>query len=251
MIKAVAFDLDKTLTESKAPLDSEMAGLLCQLLKKFMVAVISGASFERFQEQFLPYLSPNCNLAKLYLLPTSGARLYHYRENWQEVYAQNLTGEEKNKIHQAFQKAFEETGFTPPTKIFGQLIEDRGTQITFSGLGSEAPLPLKEIWDPDLNKRQVLKKVLEERLPGFTVTIGGSTSIDVTRRGIDKSYGIAQLLKQLGLQPSQLIFVGDRLIPGGNDEPVVKLGVRYFSVAAPGLDDTRQLIRNWLEKGLE
>jgi len=39
-------------------------------------------------------------------------------------------------------------------KICGELIEDRGSQITYSGLGQFAPLAEKVKWDPDFSKRK-------------------------------------------------------------------------------------------------
>lgn len=72
-------------------------------------------------------------------------------------------------------------------RIWGERIEDRGSQITFSGLGQHAPLAAKAAWDPDFAKRKRLQAALGLALPGFAVRIGGSTSVDITRAGIDKA----------------------------------------------------------------
>ncbi|OGZ11876.1 MAG: hypothetical protein A3D67_00345 [Candidatus Lloydbacteria bacterium RIFCSPHIGHO2_02_FULL_51_22] len=244
--KIVAFDLDQTLAESKMPLDTEMSGLLCALLAVKKVAVISGASFAQFQKQFLENLSCSAGaLENLYLLPTNGASLYKYTGGWVCVYEHNLTTEEKQKIFDAFEKVFAQTGFIKPEKIYGTLVEDRETQLTFSGLGSDAPLALKEGWDPRHEKRDVLAAALRKELPGFTVSIGGATSIDVTREGIDKAFGLTELLRTLGYMPKEAFYVGDALFPGGNDASVIPLGIPYKYVEG-GVKDTKAFLRAFL-----
>jgi len=242
-VEMIAFDLDQTLTESKAPLDGEMSRLLCGLLKIKKVAVISGASFKQFENQFLKHFScaPE-NLENLFLLPTNGAILYEHKGGWRSVYQHELSQAEKKKIFEAFEKTFAETEFKLAKKIYGELIEDRGTQVTFSGLGSEAPLALKEAWDSDHTKRKVLADTLRINLPDFSVSIGGATSIDITRKGVDKASGVGGLMRRLGLLNKQVLYVGDALFPGGNDASLLSLGI--FCASVSGVNDTKKLIRD-------
>jgi len=250
----IAFDLDQTLTESKSPLDGEMSSLLCSLLKIKKIAVTSGASFSQFENQFLGNLScPPENFKNLYLLPTNGASLYEYDPsfigaggNWRQIYHEELAENEKKDIFDAFEKSLAEGGYRKPDKIYGALIEDRDSQVTFSGLGSEAPLSLKREWDPDFKKREKIAVILRGRLPSFAVSVGGATSIDVTKKGIDKAYGLKKLTERLNLEPERVLFVGDALFPGGNDSSVVSLGVKTVSVSDPGIGDTKGFIRNLL-----
>ncbi|OHA01155.1 MAG: hypothetical protein A3C11_03330 [Candidatus Sungbacteria bacterium RIFCSPHIGHO2_02_FULL_49_12] len=239
----ICFDIDDTLAESKSPLDFEMASLICQLLESKKVAVISGGAFGQFQKQILNHLTCGKEYLKnLYLLPTNGAILYEYHNGWREVYCHEFTPAEKQAVFDAFEKALPEAGFQKPDPLYGVLLEDRRTQITFSALGSEAPLFLKKTWDPDHTKRERIVALLRQYLPDFSVSIGGTTSIDVTRKGIDKAYGLGQLMGLLGESPQQMVYVGDALFPGGNDASVVSLGVHSVSVADPGITDTKQLI---------
>ncbi|MFA6898494.1 MAG: HAD-IIB family hydrolase, partial [Candidatus Paceibacterota bacterium] len=208
-LEIVAFDLDDTLTLSRAPLDEEMAELLCRLLAIKKVAVISGASFEQFKKQFIGRLTcVDLNLKNLLILPTSGASLYGYDGEWKQIYSHNLSEAERQKIFSAFDQVFKDTNFEMPEKIYGALVEDRGSQVTFSGLGSEAPLTLKTSWDPTHERRKKLAEALKKYLPDFAVSIGGATSIDVTKRGIDKAYGLQQLLGYAHLKPENLLYVG-------------------------------------------
>src|SRR3546814_10082888 len=87
-------------------------------------------------------------------------------------------------------------------------LEDRGSQITFSGLGQDAPLEAKEGWDPDRAKRTALQKTLQAALPGLSINLGGTTSIDVTRAGVDKGYGLKRLSKESGVPLAGMLFVG-------------------------------------------
>ncbi len=248
--KIIVFDLDQTLTESKMPLDEEMSGLLSRLLKKKKVAIISGAGFFQFENQFLKYLhSDLALLPNLYLLPTSGAALYEYKDKWTCVYRNNLTDIDKKKIFDAFEVTFLETGFKKEPTIYGVLIEDRDSAITFSGLGSLAPFEIKSKWDPDHAKRDILVASLRKKLPGFSVKIGGTSSIDVTGIGIDKAYGVMELINRLGYNKNDIFYIGDALFPGGNDSSIIPLGIGYDWVKA-GVKDTKKFLRDFLSKNI-
>lgn len=251
-VDIVVFDLDKTLSESKTPLDSDMSALLCALLRVKKVAVISGAAFKQFETQFLRRLTcPPEAFKNLFLLPTNGASLYEYQNGeWTCVYRMEFTDAEKKKIFVALEMAFKKTNFKKPEKVYGALIEDRGTQITFSGLGSDAPLALKEKWDPDIAKRTILAEALQTELSDFAISIGGATSIDITRKGIDKAYGIRKLTSRLKYAPKQVFYVGDALFPGGNDASVLSLGIGYASVKEGGVAETKNVIRGILMKAV-
>ncbi len=246
-LEIIAFDLDDTLTLSKMPLDSEMSGLLCELLKRKKVAVASGAPLRQLEKQFLKYLScPEKNLRNLYLLPTNGADLYKYDGGWREIYRSQFSKKEKKLVFDAFPKAFAEIGYKQPEKIYGILIEDRVSQITFSGLGSDAPLDLKSKWDPDHSKRKKIVEALSRQIPGFSISIGGKSSIDITQKGIDKAYGLTRLMEYLHCEPERLLYVGDALFPGGNDASVMTLRVKYALVEGPGVSNTKKLIKKLL-----
>ena len=190
MKKLVVFDLDGTLAQSKSSLDDEMAALFDKLLVVIKAAVISGGNWPQFQKQVLSHLGENERLKNLSLLPTCGTQFYLYEKGWKKVYAEDFTSEQKKKIISSLKKAIEQSGLKA-TKTWGEVIEDRGSQVTFSALGQEAPLDEKVKWDPDFSKRKKMKSILDPLIPDFSVRLGGSTSIDVTKPGIDKAYGTA------------------------------------------------------------
>jgi phosphomannomutase len=63
--------------------------------------------------------------------------------------------------------------------------------------------------------------------------IGGATSIDVNKPGIDKGYGIRKLRDILGISLEEIIFIGDALFVRGNDYPSMEAGVVSISVRGP------------------
>lgn len=242
----IIFDLDSTLTESKCNLDEEMADLLCLLIKQKKALIISGGSFAQFQKQVVNYLPCRQSFNNLYLAPLNGGNFYAFQnEQWKALYEENLSQMEKQKIMDAFDKSFKETGFTPPQKIYGVLIEDRGGQITFSALGSSAPVESKKQWDPDHQKRAKIKQSLEKYLPDFSISIGGMTSIDVHRKGTDKAYGIKKISAHLSIPFDKILFIGDALFEGGNDYPVLQLDIETKSVSSPA--ETKELIKKILK----
>jgi phosphomannomutase len=239
MKKLIVFDLDGTLAESKSPLDAEMAKLLSALLGIVKVAVISGGNWPQFEKQLLSNLPHDEHLKNLSILPTCGTKFYRYESGWEQVYAEDFTDEEKEKIIGSMKQAIEASGFKA-AKVWGEPIEDRGSQITYSALGQQAPLEEKKKWDPDFTKRKKIKADLENFIPEFSVHLGGTTSVDVTKPGIDKAYGIRKLRDTLGIGIDEMIFIGDALFPGGNDYPAKEAGAMSIEVRDP--EETKRVI---------
>ncbi len=228
MKKLIVFDLDGTLAASKAPVDPEMSGLLHDLLAIVKVAVISGGGWPQFEEQLVSNLPHDKLLANLFLLPTCGTKFYRYESaDWK-------------KIFDSLKKAIGVADFKIE-KLWGEQIEDRGSQITFSALGQQAPLEEKEKWDPDFAKRKKIKAILDTFIPEFSVRIGGSTSVDITKPGIDKAYGIRKLRDLLGISIKEMIYIGDALYVGGNDYPAETAGVDCIPVKDP--NETKRVIQ--------
>jgi phosphomannomutase len=229
MKKLIVYDLDGTLAESKSSLDAEMAALLHDLVGIVKVAVISGGDWPQFEKQLLSNLPHDEGLANLSLLPTCGTKFFQYAGDWKKIYSEDFTLEEKEKIVRSLKRAIGVAGFKID-RVWGEVIEDRGSQITFSALGQLAPLKEKSKWDPDFTKRKKIKAILDTFIPEFSVRLGGTTSVDVTKQGIDKAYGIRKLRDTLGISIQEMIFIGDALFPGGNDYPAEEAGVVSLQV---------------------
>jgi hypothetical protein len=239
MKKLIVFDLDGTLAPSKSSLGPEMSALLHDLLGVVKVAVISGGAWPQFEIQVLSNLPQDERLTQLSILPTCGTQFFQYDQVWKRLYAEDFTADEKEKIETSLTRAVGAAGFAVE-RVWGDTIEDRGSQITYSALGQEAPLLEKEKWDPDFAKRRKIKAILDTFIPEFSVRLGGATSIDVTKPGIDKAYGIKKLREILGIPLKEMIYVGDALFPGGNDYPAEQAGV--ISIPVRGPNETMRVI---------
>lgn len=230
--KIIGFDLDGTLTQSKVAIDKEMTSLVCQLLEKKIVIVMGGGSYSQFKNQFLSFLKcTKAQLKNLFILPVSGGSLYKYQsDRWVTIYKCTFTVKEKTKILAAFKKAFRDINYVSSQKIYGKIIEDRESQITFSALGQKAPLDKKKEWNRENDVRPQLKASLKKYLPNFEIRIGGTTSIDITKKGIDKAYGIMQIIKLLSVFKKDIVYVGDALFKGGNDYAVKRIKIVTVNV---------------------
>lgn len=240
--KLIAFDLDGTLAPSKSPLPDRMSPLISQLLTKYQVCVISGGKFEQFEKQLLSNLKTEEKFLKnLHIMPTCGTRYMRYddsKKHWHEVYAENFSETEKERIISVLNKVVDKLGYRE-SKVYGDVIEDRGSQITFSALGQDIVDVLgidgvrqKEEWDKNNKKKEAIRDQAAELLPEFEVRVGGVTSVDITKPGIDKAYGMGKLINMLSISKEDIFFIGDRLAEGGNDYPVKAMGIDCMEISA-------------------
>lgn len=242
----VIFDLDGTLAVSKWKMDVEMAQLLEQLSHEAKIAIISGGKYEQFLKQVVPMLTSETQLEHVFFFPTSGASFYRWWGQWWEnIYAHNLSPEQIQSIFDAFPKAIEQSGIQIGSdELHGEQLEDRQTQVSWSALGQQCPIELKETWDPDQKKRLQILPYLQEMLPDFDVRVGGTTTIDVTKKGLDKKYGIEKMHEHLAVAYEDMFFVGDAIFPGGNDYACVQMWLDHAKVET--IEDTKKVIQNLL-----
>jgi phosphomannomutase len=246
--RVVVFDLDKTLAASKQAITDDMADLLTWLLAYTSIAVTSGGKLEQLEQQITERMTQAPDFLNFYLLPTSGAALYaSIQDSWTKIYAEELSIEEVVRIEKIMETAIQETNVIDLSmEPFGDRIEFRGAQVTLSALGQQAPIDQKEAWDPDGSKRIALRDAIAKQLPEYDVKRGGSTSIDVTRKGINKAYGVRKLSDYLKIPISDMMYVGDALMPGGNDEVVKETGIPTHEVTNP--DDTAAYVQSLLDE---
>ncbi len=239
--KLVAFDLDDTLAPSKSPLPGPVGEALKALLDLVPVAVISGGALPQFELQLLGSLDASKTQSDhLHLLPTCGTQYLQFKDGELiQLYREGLSSEERDRATAALESVARELGFWEANPA-GDIIEDRGSQITFSALGQKATPGSKAVWDPTGQKKNLLASRVQELLPDLEVRSGGSTSVDITAKGIDKAYGMARLAEQTGLAKEQMLFIGDRLDPAGNDYPVRAAG--YPTISTTGWEDTARIV---------
>jgi len=244
--KVIVFDVDNTLAESKCPLTPEMGVRLSRLANVVPIAATTGTSLERFEEMVFPYLPPDMALQNFYLLPTSGAAFYvHDGKEWKTIYKETLTEEEMRAAESAIQKSITDLDIDVATNPVGPLIERRyDTMVAFAGLGHKAPLAEKNAWDPDRAKRIQMTNIIAPLLPWAVVRPAGTTTIDITRKGVDKDFGIRKLSEYLHVPATEMLYIGDALFPGGNDEIVKTTGIATRMIKNP--TDTMRVIEELL-----
>ncbi len=245
--KAIAFDLDGTLAESKQPISTEMGVLLEQLIALMPVAIMSGDSWEHFEAKLLQKLPPHTLLQNMYLFPTNaGACVVYKNGTWERAYDFTFSPPERAQIQEALSVALEAVGLAEePQQVWGSRIEDRGAQISFSPLGQQAPVDAKETWRKEHNDLRIAAwEKLVALLPQFDVKMGGITTIDIVHKGITKAYGVNKFAELTHVSIPDMLYVGDALGEGGNDAVVLEVGVPTRATKGP--DETTKIIQTIL-----
>lgn len=253
MKKVLIFDQDDTINSgSKQEIDKEVAELFVKLLGIYEIVIVTGAGWDVVKKVDIDAL-PNCSNDKLvhyHIMPNTGTQYWRFNlknNDWVRKYANFFTDEEAEKITSVLERAAKKLGYWAEIDDNDQIIENRGSQITYSGLGQWADVAAKKAWDPDHTKRIAILNEVKPAISelGFNISYAGATSIDVTMPGIDKAYAVKQLMDANGFTMEECLFVGDMLKPGGNDYPVLEMGVDC--IAVKDCKDTRIVLKEILE----
>lgn len=251
--RVLAFDIDQTLNIAKTPIPPEIAELLVRCLDHFEICPISGQKFEQFLIQIVDPLRTagvtDQQLTHLHLFVAQGTQYYRYdldQHDWHQVYNYPLQDDDIAKITTTLEEAARELGYWEADQLADgdEIIENRLSQITFSALGQTAGTEAKYAWDPDCKKREAIVAKCREKLPDFLYEIGGTTSINVAAPGMNKEFGMTHLLDELKVDKSDILYFGDMTQPGGNDYPVVQMGIDTITVRSH--DDTAFALRGIL-----
>lgn len=249
----LAFDIDQTLNIAKTPIPPEMAEVLTKCLNHFEICPISGQKFEQFLIQIVNPLkaagATDKELSHLHLFVAQGTQYYRYdseKNDWEQVYNYPLKDTDIAKITETLEAAARKLGYWEEDQLVegDEIIENRLSQITFSALGQSAGTEVKYVWDPDCKKREAIVDECRKILPDFLYEIGGTTSINVAAPGMNKEFGMKHLLEELNVQKSDILYFGDMTQPGGNDYPVVQMGIDTITVRSH--EDTLYALRGIL-----
>lgn len=249
MKKVLSFDVDQTLNIAKTPIPDEIAELLTKCLDHFEVCPISGQKYDQFLFQIVDRLKDATpeQLKHLHLFVAQGTQYYRYNgTEWEQVYNYPLTDEQVAKITEALEQAAKELNYWEEDKLQpgDEIIENRLSQVTFSALGQKAGTEEKYAWDPDCKKREKIVARAKELAPEFEFEIGGTTSINAITPGMNKVFGMTHLMEELGVEKSDILYFGDMTQPGGNDYPVVEMGIETITVRSH--EDTAYALRGIL-----
>ena len=253
MKKVLSFDIDQPLNIAKTPIPDEIAELLRDLLDYYEICPISGQKFDQFLIQIVNRLKDvnvtDQQLEHLHLFVAQGTQYYRYSaaiHDWDPVYSYPLTDEQVAEVSKAIQQAAEELGYWEQDKVAegDEIIENRLSQVTFSALGQKAGTEAKYAWDPDCKKREAIVKRAKELAPAYDFEIGGTTSINAITPGMNKVFGMTHLMEELKVEKEDILYFGDMTQPGGNDYPVVQMGIDTITVRSH--EDTAYALRGIL-----
>ncbi len=230
--KAAIFDLDETLAVSFQPPVPEMLARISLLQRHVPMAIMSGAGLDRIIRDVISHL-PEAP-TNLMLFPNSSSQCFRYESGeWKEVYSHLLTPDERDHIKSVLNLALAEYEELKDGPAYGERIVDREAQIALACIGMDAPTEVKAAWDPTAEKRLRIARQLREKLADFDILIGGASTVDITRKDTNKSYGVRWYANYMKTTPAEMLYVGDALYPGGNDEVVILTGIQTRAVFSP------------------
>ena len=225
--RLVMFDLDDTLAPSRVHCLTRWPAQLRRLLERGLVCIISGGQFGQFDAQVLSRIGDDPNAANLHLMPTCGTqyvRLWRLRLGRRST--PNTCPTTRSTHARCLESGAEELGLWE-AQPWVRSWRDRGSLDHLQCARTRRPRRRQGRLGPDGAKRKHCVRMRRNGSPDLEVRSGGSTSVDVTRKGIDKAYGARrpqwrEILRP-GTSPTSL-FCGDRPRRGGNDRPVADLG---------------------------
>ena len=214
-------DVDDTICDTCQQISPEMTEHISKMIKRgYEFAFISGTKKEDLHKMISSRLKE-----KHHLLATTGTNYGLVEKDKVELkYNYSFSPTEKEEILAALDKVVTHFEIKSMTSTEDQ-IQDRESQITLSAIGRHAPIDIKKRHDPTGEKRKVWVEYLKQHLDEtkYDIKIGGTTSIDITRKGLNKEWGIRTFLQHNNFHPNQVLFFGDKLHPGGNDYPATRI----------------------------
>jgi HAD superfamily hydrolase (TIGR01484 family) len=232
----VFFDLDKTLTKSRAPIASEHAPIFVALCKKSDVVVVTGGMAEHIREQL-----PKESEGMYAMLAQSGNEAV--AKNGEVLWFEKFS-DEQTKRSLAFIEKLKKY-FNVKVRDENDLVELRGAQINYSVVGYHETPEVKYTFDPDFSKRKaaLAQFPLEQaQLAEVDVLVvpAGSSGFNIIHASKNKGDNVARLLARENWKKEDCLYVGDALGPGENDETVIGV-IPTHAVKDP--DDTFRFIR--------
>ncbi|MDE2027993.1 MAG: HAD-IIIC family phosphatase, partial [Candidatus Omnitrophica bacterium] len=259
----VVADKDKTLTASHTLLDEPMALAIIDLIKAGGIfALASGSDLERLEREFLGPLrralsdEDKTKAHFIYVICNNGAAMIKadlLTGSMQEVYSVDLnrkfgpgTVERVEKILKDFIEQ------EPELKALKDVrIKVRPNGVDFQILGDINDDQMRRSFDPDRVKRDMWKEKIQQILDregiSLIVKVTGTASINILDAATHKGYGIAQLIKELQAQMSDVVYLGDEFGDRGNDSEALIQGIG--SVVNFGKDESVGPMVNYPIKG--
>ena len=230
------FDIDGTLTKPTQPMDEIIARWFRDWRRNEVVYFVTGSNWEKICYQ----LPPDVLLESAGIFASSGSQFFrggqeilHLRRDW-------TPGEELIKY---FESKLAHSKYEYKA---GNHLDDRIGMINFSVAGRNSTLEQRARyfeWDILTGERQAICREAEEKFPELQFHIGGQISIDCYPKGMGKGRAISTIIEWH--PEARIVFIGDKLYPGGNDYPVIaNMRVDDVAIQTDGPEDTIKIIKS-------
>jgi|SRR3989344_563527 len=213
----IFFDLDGTLMRSRAELLPEHESIFRGLCTSKDVIVVSGATAEQMEKQI-----GALHEGQYYKLSQYGN--HALQKSGGTLWKEQFNKEQEEAVYSFIARLQKELALSVSDPK--DLVEHRGSQISYSLIGHNEDLQKKYTFDPGSSRRKALllkhkdevKKLL---MLGVAVGPGGTTCLDFTLAGHHKGFNVIRLIEKLGWHKEDALYIGDELEPGRNDETVL------------------------------
>ena len=218
--KLIALDLDGTLTQHRTPLADQNRRVLEKLARGYKLLMVGAGTCSRIFDQMRGF--------PVDIIGNYGMQYAVYQEGeLRMMRSENAAVNEAEVRRRAgvIRKTFDLEAF------YGDTIEIHPTgMLTFSLVGTKAPIEVKLACDPDRARRRAMYDFVCEQFYDYTVIIGGSSSFDLIPSAFGKCNALKRYLAENGLSESEMLYIGDDYEPGGGDHDVYVSGMPFLIV---------------------
>ncbi len=221
-IKLIAMDLDGTLTQHKTPLSPEHRALLFELSKRYRLLMVGAGQVMRIFNQMEAF--------PIDIIGNYGMQYGAYNKDTKsiDILKDETAPQDKEALTKKVDELRQRYGFLD---YAGETIEFHPSGcVTFPILGTKARPEDKLAFDPDRIKRRKIYDEVVEEFPDYNVFVGGSSSFDMAPKPFNKYYALDLYCKELGIEHSEVVYIGDDYGLGGNDESVFKSDFGYLTI---------------------
>lgn len=249
----VVADMDDTMTDAGHLIKQPCAEAVADVAERGMTfATLTSSSWPAVQRQLLDAINADRDLQKRFrrlyrrmpILVNQGSMEYQwrdgtYRQHFSLTLRRHFGPKNLASLMMTLVQAVKRFSIKSTA---GELIEDRGTQLTLYVLGIGATREQKIEYfgrygrGPRLEyARWINDRLHEQGIPAHA-SVGGQSSIDVAPVGVNKGFGICRLAKSLDRDLRTVIYFADEFGTDSIDDPVARAGVLSINVG-PAIRD--------------
>lgn len=223
-IRLIALDLDGTLTQHKTKLEERNRKALEELRNSFSLVMVVAGTCERVYNQMNRFpvdIVGNYGLQEATVFTAGGSEQLRIIKDVKV----EVDPEEIIRRVEAIRAQ------TPYKDYVGETVEFHPSgAITLPLLGTKAAPEDKLAFDPSREKRLAIYPLVQEYFWDYNVFVGGTSSFDIVPKPFDKFMALQDYAERFEINPDEILFIGDDFDAGGNDEPVLKAGIKCLRI---------------------